>query len=180
MKKKNPRSERIITLGSNFNGAPVYQFRLKMGVVNLNSSGGGLLSGVTQLPRSLLTSNNTNGSNIINGYQKYRFWKVECHIYGVTTGSGVARFLLSDVGLGGSPIAASQSVTIATNTASSISRATLTYTAKDYPDLDYTDKSTDTSFAELYYDNFGNSVFANSTLVYVVEVWGTFDCKLYA
>ncbi len=175
-KQNNGSSERIITMGRNFPGAPIYRYRLRLGSINISSSGAGAVSGVTSITKSMLT---TDGSNIVDAFQKYRMWKTEVHVYGCTVGSGLARFFLYDYSLSASPEDNTQYKIAATNTASALSYQSLSYTAVDYPDLDFVDFGAGTNFCKFGYENVGNSVFAVSTLVYVAEVWGHFECKIF-
>ncbi len=174
--RNKSQKERIITMTPNFQGAPVYRFRLRLGSINISSTGAGAVSSVSSITKSLLT---TDGAAIIDAYQKYRFWKAEFHCYGCTTGSGIARFFAYDSSLASSPEDNTQYKIIPTNTASASSHTVLTYEAVDYPDLDFVDNGVGSTLCKFGIENVGNSTFAVSTLVYVIEVWGHFDVKMF-
>ncbi len=174
--KEKRADSRVITMTPNYQGAPTYRFRLRLGSINITSSGAGAVSSTTSISKSLLT---TDGAAIIDAYQKFRFWKAEFHVYGCTTGSGIARFFAYDSSLASSPEDNTNYKVIPTNTASATSHTVLTYSAVDYPDLDFVDNGGSFTLCKLGAENVGNSIFAISTLVYVVEVWGHFDVKMY-
>ncbi len=163
-------------MGRNYPGAPVYRFRLRLGSIGITSSGAGAVSTVTNITKALLT---TDGAAIIDAYQKYRMWKVEIHIFGCTVGAGLARGFVYDYDLASSPEDNTNFKICATNTASSLSHQVLTYTAVDYPDLEFKDNGTGTNFCKFAMENVGTSTFAVSTLVFVAEVYGHFDAKMY-
>ncbi len=175
-KRKTGTSIINASMGKNYPGAPIYRHRLRLGTINVTSTGGGAVSLTSTISRSMLT---TDGAAIIDAFQKYRMWKCECHIYGCTTGSGLARAYTYDYDMSSSPASNTVFKVVSTNTASQRSYQVVSYTATDYPDLEFKNNGEATNFCKLGMDSIGNSLFATSTLVYVVEVYGHFETKMY-
>jgi hypothetical protein len=171
-------SRRSFARAKNFSGEMISSFRLRCTTQAITTQASGLLTTANiSCGTAILT---TDSASYLARFQRYRITKAVANISAPSLSAGMARFYWQDYNNSATNDTDVPYRLVTYHSASQYSRATMTYVAADYPELEFVPKSTASTLCKLIYEDASTSAVGSvNTYVLLVDVWLYIDAKMF-